>query len=385
MSLQQQCLPVPPISRKRRRCPPDSGSSIETSPSSHGCPPPPPPPHTNDETRRDPFAPVEIVSLESMDAMEYLAFVRHQAMELPDIFVSKISLENSVQSNDSKSSTSAAQPPIDGSAAARDYLCSNRLDIIPPPSSFHVPPIRILNNWAEQTLSNFSSLRTYLQACRGEFKKCLRLEDKLPVPPSKDLYAWHIFCLGDEIRNDMEHKMIHVQIMNNGLNDGDENLSAAEVDVLLSPYSIPQGGHEPTTRLMCQFDQIIIRKLISHHTRYVAAGCIVTVKRMQWIYAILARLDKPLHRDEASVLMELLRELCRVRSKIIIVEEEDVYEEKDDESILQLDLKNQGGNKENKLDIIKAINVVVLLIGVYFEQYNHLEELLAYHHSQSQK
>lgn len=322
-----------------------------------------------------------------MDAMEYLAFVRRQALELPDIFVSKISLEHNVQSNNSRqSSSSAAQPPIDGSAAARDYLCSNRLDIIPPPSSFHVPPVRILNKWVDQTLSNFSSLRTYLQACRGEFKKCLRSEDKLPVPPSKDLYAWHVFCLGDEIRNDMEHKMIHAQIMNNGLSDGD-NLSAAEVDVLLSPYNIPQGGHEPTTRLMCQFDQIIIRKLISHHTRYVAAGCIVTVKRMQWIYAILARLDKPLHRDEASVLMEMLRELCRVRSKIVIVEEEEEVheEEKDDEPILQLDLKNQGGNKENKLDIIKTINVVILLIGVYFEQYNHLEKLLAYHHNQSEK
>jgi survival of motor neuron protein-interacting protein 1 len=264
--------------------------------------------------------------------------------------------------------------PIDGSAAARDYLLSNRLEIIPPPSPCHVPPVSILKEWADETLSNFSSLRTYLHACRGEFKKFLRTDDKIPVPQSKDIYAWHVFCLGDEIRNDMEHNMIHVHIHNNNMND---DLTAVEVDVLLSPYKIPQGGYEPTTRLMCQFDQIIIRKLISHHTRYVAAGCIVTVKRIKWLYAILARLDKPLHRDEASVLMELLRELCRVRSRIVLDDDDgkgepgciDVHSEKQRE-------------KENKLDIIKSINVVILLIGVYFEQYSHIEKLLTYHQSE---
>mmetsp|Transcript_7806 Transcript_7806/g.14708 ORF Transcript_7806/g.14708 Transcript_7806/m.14708 type:complete len:367 (-) Transcript_7806:109-1209(-) len=363
MSLPQQCLPLPQNSRKRRS-PSDDRCIVESS--SHH--------HQQKQPIND-----EISSLQSMDAMEYLAFVRRQASELPDIFVSKIAIDTNINNDNTQSRqqhcTMPSQTPIDGSAAARDYLLSHRLNIIPPPSPLHVPPLSLLNEWVQQTLSNFSSLRSYLHACRGEFKKCTNNnttttttrseEDKIRVPPSKDLYAWHVFCLGNEIRNEMEHQMIHVHILqqNDHLNgddgdiggdddrDHDDVLTAVEVDLLLSPYNIPQGGYEPTTRLMCQFDQIIIRKLISHHTRYIAVGCAVTTKRIKWIYAILARLDKPLHRDEASVLMELLRELCRVRSSMM----------------------------ENQLDIIKAINVVILLIGVYFEQYSHVDKLLTYH------
>jgi survival of motor neuron protein-interacting protein 1 len=332
MALRQQCLPLKQRGRKR----------------------------SNQSEPIDATAPVEIASLGSMDAMEYLAFVKHQASSLPDVFVSTSKpTDDAVTTNTNISSQNRStidSTPIDGSAAARNYLLSRRLELTPPPTPAHAPPPSHFAAWKEETLSNFSSLRVYLHTCREQLHKSLDKTEKISVPQSKDIYAWHVFCLGNQIRNEMECKMIHVQI--NGLNIS-RNSSAAEIDLELEKYHIPgPGGYEPSTQLMSQFDQIIVRRLLSHHTRYIAAGCSVTVKRMRWIYAILARLEKPLHRDEASVLTELLRELCRVRALVHLEGG-----------------GNENGNENDEEEIVQSINVVIILIGAYFEQCTFSERL----------
>ena len=398
MSLQQQCLPVPQRQRKRRIQSEYSDIAQNSHPAEHANT------YNQEAFNHDhdeplnapPTAPLEISSLESMDALEYMAFVRNEASKLPDVFVSKVSQDHPLQSNTHNndyinnnpdglfrpSSNVCPSPLVDGSAVARDYLFSRRLEVLPPPSCFHVPNPSVFTPWKEQTMSNFSALRVYLCACRSEFQKWMKPEDRILVPQSKDLYAWHVFCLGNDIRNEMEHKMIHVQ-----MNEADHDLTAVEVDVLLSPYKIPEGGYEPTTKLMCQFDQIIIRRLLSHHTRYIAAGCRLTVKRIKWIYAILAMLDKPLHRDEASVLMELLRELCRVRSMVRLETYVHEYTEgghpvlnQESETYNRFKWDKDVGCsvEKNEMEIVKAINVIILLIGLYFEQYTNLGQLFVY-------
>lgn len=335
MALRQQCLPLKQRGRKRS----NQSEPIDS---------------------KDAAAPVEIASLGSMDAMEYLAFVKHQASSLPDVFVSTSTHidDTGAGTNTNLSSQIRSRndlTPIDGSAAARDYLLSHRLELTPPPTPAHAPPNSHFTAWKQETLSNFSSLRVYLHTCREQLHKSLDKTEKISVPQSKDIYAWHVFCLGNQIRNEMECKMIHAQI--NGVNISRDS-SAAEIDLELEKYDIPQGGYEPSTQIMSQFDQIIIRRLLSHHTRYVAAGCSVTVKRMKWIYAILARLEKPLHRDEASVLTELLRELCRVRALVHLE-----------------DGGNDNVNGNGEVEIVQSMNVVILLIGAYFEQCTFLERL----------
>ena len=62
---------------------------------------------------------------------------------------------------------------------------------------------------------------------------------------------------------------------------------------------------------------------------------------MAWIYDLLARLEKPIHRDDAAMLFGLLKALTRSRSKQI-----------------------QPDEKKN----LAKLNVLILLIGVYFEQ-----------------
>lgn len=310
--------------------------------------------------------PMEISSLETMNAMEYLAFVQRQSDSLPDVFVSPAPNENEIIQNhesiinDAQGSTSVA---IDGSAAARDYLFSHRLDILPPPSAAHAPAADHLSSWKDSTLNSFSTLRLYLSTCCKELKTKSTTQQRVKVPKSKDVYAWHIFCLGEQGRAEMESRMIDVQM--SGL---DYNATAAEIDMELSQYNIPSGGYEPTTKLMSQFDQIIFRRLLSHHTEYISAGCTITMDRMKWIYAVLARLEKPIHRDEACILTELLRGLCRARAKVKLGS--DPHRE-DDIRISECIETEQ---------VLKAINVAILIIGVYFEQCTNEKRLLAAAH-----
>jgi len=152
----------------------------------------------------------------------------------------------------------------------------------------------------------------------------------------------------------MHHKMDHLCMPDM------YNSTEIEVDLALADYNIPTKGYEPDTLLMSQFDQIIIRRLLSHHTAYVSAGCSMTNKRGEWIYALLARLEKPLHRDEASVLTELLRGLCRARAAVAVGLQEG----------------DSGGNSNGDEDVLKVMNVLILLIGVYFEQCTDLDRLM---------
>ena len=64
-------------------------------------------------------------------------------------------------------------------------------------------------------------------------------------------------------------------------------------------------------QLLCQMDQVMVRRVLSHYTHFVHVGEVCINKQLsKWIYALLARLEKPIHRDDAAVLFSLLKDLC---------------------------------------------------------------------------
>ena len=58
------------------------------------------------------------------------------------------------------------------------------------------------------------------------------------------------------------------------------------------------------------------------------------------MYALLSRLEKPIHRDDAAMLFSLLKVLTKTRAR----------------------------TKPNEKENLAKLNVLILLIGVYFEQ-----------------
>mmetsp|Transcript_20434 Transcript_20434/g.31012 ORF Transcript_20434/g.31012 Transcript_20434/m.31012 type:complete len:344 (-) Transcript_20434:282-1313(-) len=338
--MNKPCLPLP--SRRRKR--PAVGSSEKDGNISNTVP-----------------MEMEISSLENMDAMAYLSSVKQQATSLPDIFISKESSHENSQLKEERIRTKLnCYSIIDGSAAARDYLLSHRLDILPPPTTWHT----ITDDdgqrqlWVNSTLDNFSRMRTYLHNCRQALKKCVRV----PVPPSKDDQAWLMFCLGDHSAK-KDANDCNTMICKS---DGDKDNQSNEKDYdIRTKYNISETGYEPTTKLMSQFDQIIIRRLLSHFVIHLQEREIITPtihhegKVYKWIYGLLARLEKPIHRDEQSSLMELLRILSRSRASIRANDDGD-------------DIATS-----REYSLVKMMNVLVILIGIYFEQCVHIDRLMS--------
>ena len=214
-----------------------------------------------------------------------------------------------------------------------------------------------MEEWTSGVLADFSSLRSYINQCRGSG---LGGKDgkRAPVPASKDRVGWHTFCLGrDEASGNVGGYFQDDDYEDDDTEDDDMSTAPKPLpppnDDEWDASTVPPDGHPPSTTLLCRFDQIIIRRVLSHHAHYLAEGWDFTSKRGRWAYALLARLEKPLHADEAGVLRGLLRSLCRWRAGRSVPD------------------GGEGGR------VLATANVLIVVIGVYFEQGGGADRLMA--------
>lgn len=345
---QQQCLPLP---RRRKRD--DTGEAVG----------------------------VIIPDLSTMDAMAYMASVNLEASLLPDVFVASATTRTIGQRN----TQNWNDTPIDGSAAASHYLLSSKMHITPPPTQKHLPRYTrkvgvnigiadddlTMDEWISTTLSNFSSLRVYIKQCHESgIGRSSRSYNRMPVPMSKDQVGWHTFCLGwDEARGNVggyfqdddsderdDESMLSIDDKSDNNSSkhitvhNDSTVKAMVTNKAWDISTVPATGHKPSTTLLCQFDQIIIRRVLSHHAYYLSQDWEFTESRGRWIYALLSRLEKPLHWDETSMLRGLLRNLCQLRADIDL-------------------------NQQRKT--MSILNVLIAVMGVYFEQGGGADYLMA--------
>ena len=322
--------------------------------------------------------PVDFEDISTMDATEYLSRVVQQSKQLPDIMCRQEEEEGQDQQQYLPKQKHHQQQqqfvPIEGSAASLVHLVSSRTSILPPPTAAHLP----LNNpsdWLDQTMASFSYLREYLDQ-----QQTLDVRNKKqPVPPMKDRPAWHIFCLGEQEahgnlesyfgtdekeKNDSED--VNDEIANADCQE-DRNLSKAsgskndinndddddktpiinqQEESLSWRFNLPENGWAPTTSLLLQMDQVMVRRVLSHLAHYyVQEDYAMTQQRTMWLYALLARLEKPIHRNDASVLFGLLRQLTQTRAATMMKNDTD---------------KNR--------ELLARLNVLIVIVGIYFEQ-----------------
>lgn len=290
---------------------------------------------------------ISFENIETMDATEYLSMVVQQSNKMPDILMSE-GYENKPESAPQKSPSKKIRDhiPIEGSAASLSYLVSNRTAILTPPSANLVPAN--CREWVDQTLANFSQLRLYLEKLHNQNGKA---ERKQAVPSMSDRPGWHIFCLGiKEARGNMGSYF--------GSDDGeDEEMKDAKDEEETKPHQgdkksdsngntdlwrngLPEEGYAPTTSLIQQLDQVMVRRVIAHLVHYVEEGWYpCSGQRSQWLYSLLARLEKPVHRDDAAVLFGLLKVLTKARA-----------------------------TWKNDRKGLARLNVLITIVGIYFEQ-----------------
>ncbi len=291
-------------------------------------------------------------AIESMDASDYLSGVMREAKAMPDIFVADA---YTTASHDESVTTTSAQRnrvPIDGSAASLSYLLSKRSSIIPPPSVQHLPNTKTPTEWAESVVSNFERLRAYLERSKAKGFGGKQTARK-PLPTMKDRPSWHVFCVGvDEARGNTGAYFAddYDVTTTTGEKNKEDDDKAEEMPAWKT--NLPENGYEPGVCLLLQMDQVMTRRVLSHLAYYVTFGWSITSgRRAEWIYALLARLEKPVHRDDAAVLFGLLKNLTVARSKI-------------------------NSTETNRCNLAK-LNVLIVIVGVYFEQGGSLHKIMA--------
>ena len=177
----------------------------------------------------------------------------------------------------------------------------------------------------------------------------------------KDRSGWHVFCVGD---NEASGNV--GAYFDDDNSDDDENGTKSDtpktsftgdeeeedIPEWRRPGAIPPEGHAPSVSLMCQMDQVMIRRVLSHLSYYVHEGWSPeTPQKSAWIYSLLARLERPIHRDDAATLFGLLKKLTLVRATLKVHAADDYQ-------------ATASGDRTE----LARLNVLILLIGVYFEQ-----------------
>lgn len=298
--------------------------------------------------------------IQQMNATEYLARVSKEAKRLPHVFISSTTsprkkrniqssnLGNNNDKNDgdgddddiaqNRGVITKAIIPIDGSAASLSYLMSKRASITPPPSRLHLPSVSP-DEWISTTVANFERLRHYLEKCKEQGIGG-KDSNRIPLPPMKDRPSWHIFCVGLEDASGNVCSYYGVDDDDHGSvieGDDDEEEETAQWRV-----NLPSDGHVPSVRLLLQMDQVMVRRVLSHLCHYIHLGWSVqTDRRLEWVYGLLAMLEKPLHRDDAATLFGLLKDLTSARATIDCV-------------------RDRKG--------LAKLNVLITLVGIFFEQ-----------------
>lgn len=271
-----------------------------------------------------------------MTAEQYLAWVKYQADRLPDY--TSIALSGVKAPINSKYQQSRTLPDIQA--------------IDPCPSAEFEPTIE----WESSLLYSFSELRSTLEKYSTNVKSRERL---VTVPQLKDARSWMLFCLGEVMDEALNEEDDPDHSNHEELEEVDDGYEVDdEIDPDDNPDVVPV--HEstgsvwsgplnvtPTTSLLLQFDQVMTQRLLGYHINWLSSRSLDN-PRAQWIYALLARIEKPIHRDLECEIRQLYRRCCRLR----------------------VELWNSTQSNTN-VEEIAQVNTLIVITGIYFGQGEH--------------
>ena len=259
-----------------------------------------------------------------MSADEYLSWVKHQAEQLPSVTRANIDIA-AYNTNQTK------------------YMPS--IDPIPTCSLDLLPSVQ----WETNLLHEFSQLRCLLErlACDESTR-----ERKYVVPALKDHKGWYKFCFGDNNTTSNEN----IDIIDNEECESDDQmkeedhavtlkdkkkvlldrvLQADEDDMACEDEGIEEKAINdailavemasewkgmtnvaPSTSLLLQFDQVMTQRVLAYQIDWLKSRDQVSAEVGKWIFALLARIDKPLSIDSSSMIRDLYRVAASLRSSL---------------------------------------------------------------------
>jgi len=102
---------------------------------------------------------------------------------------------------------------------------------------------------------------------------------------------------------------------------------------------------QPSPSLLMQFDQVLTQRVLAHNIRWLKNSRLAN-RQAVWLYALLARLEKPLFQDTAAMVRELYRHCCIERARL-----PETFSDSDDMEAS-----------------LAALNLIITITGSYFGQ-----------------
>jgi survival of motor neuron protein-interacting protein 1 len=298
-----------------------------------------------------------------------------------------------------------------GSLSTMRVFLSDRFDVPPPPSTRHLPP-GDSSAWVGGTISNFSRLRSYLEAessrpdddggggggeGRTRWSRRRQRGDGDAVPRMRDRPGWHVFCLGreqaygnvhgyhcdnddDDDDEEKEEKEKEGEDGEEDGMDGGEDAGKGDRPPLLAKrdYVVVEVGRPPTTSLLLRLDQVLVRAVFHHHVHYLVEWRMpLTRHRATWMYALLARMEKPMRREECAGVRGVLRECCRRRRELELPPPPSPNPSSSSSSspgspgggaTTMYSEAGRDNDPEGARETLALLNTLIAITGVYFEQ-----------------
>ena len=112
----------------------------------------------------------------------------------------------------------------------------------------------------------------------------------------------------------------------------------------------------PSSSLLLQFDQVLTKKLITFFESWIEEpkGKTYLLDGVMWIFALLARLEKPLCQDSCATLHNLYRYSCKIR-----------FDLASDPNFFDKIKSDSSCDERNTL---AKLNIVIVICGRYFGQ-----------------
>lgn len=134
--------------------------------------------------------------------------------------------------------------------------------------------------------------------------------------------------------------------------DHDAEESAVYEEEESSPAATSQydRGVKPTLPLLLQLDQVLTQRILLILIDYVEENDLSS-STSEWIYALLTRVEKPLHRDVVASLRQLFRRCCKLRAQLVVDEGNPAFDES-----------------------LASLNLIIAITGNYFGQNESIKE-----------
>ena len=263
-------------------------------------------------------------------AEEYLLRVRLEAGDMPEILAVDNGTGCSSGGGHGGGFTRSPEPlSLSSSSSSPNASAKGSLrpisvlfpDPVPCP-----PALRPAPAWRHTVASGFVQLRQYLVRVEARYADELsRPGGSLAaplLPPLNDGFAWEKLCFGTD-------SAARAGALTHGKDEATTTSGPATTTKdtgSVAAAAVVEDTLPPLLRVVVSLKQQQLRRLLNRHISWMcsdstkssgggsASGRPLTRARAAWIYALMVRLALPLHRDTASMLRRLARQLSTIRA-----------------------------------------------------------------------